>query len=144
MNFLKLLLVLAIAGGAYHAWQKHSAARIEQAAMAEASDGGTGFIPFARPMGAPASAVLIFAPPNCPSATAQRARELGRRLEALGIPHVQLQEASFDIDGSDQAAMARLKQVMEGNGPPVFVRGRAKANPSIEEVVAEYRAKRSY
>jgi hypothetical protein len=147
INLLKVLLVLFVAGGAYLGWKKYSAAPgaavVEQAAIASSPSHATGFVSFPWPKGAPASAVLIFAPPNCPSAMAQRARELGRRLDALHIPQVQLQEASFDIDGSDQAAMAKLNRIMEGGGPPVFVRGKAKDNPSIDEVVAEYRGRRN-
>lgn len=141
MNVLRLLLLLSIAGGAYHWWHKHKVAEMERVAMSDASD--TGFVPMQRPMNTPSGAVLIFAPPNCPSATATRARALARGLEDLGIPHVVLDEASFDIDGSDPVLMTRFRSVMEGNGPPVFVRSRAKAAPSLDEVVAEYRAGRS-
>lgn len=38
--------------------------------------------------------------------------------------------------------MTRFKRVMEGDGPPVFVRNKARANPSPDEVVAEYNARR--
>ncbi|MGH8158919.1 MAG: hypothetical protein ACREPQ_12425 [Rhodanobacter sp.] len=142
MNFLKFLVVLVVAAGAYHWWQKHHAAQAESGAMAAMSRKGTGFVSMQRPMGARTDAVLIFAPPNCPSETAQRARALARGLEELSIPHVRLDGASFDIDGSDQEVMTRFKRVMEGNGPPVFVRNKAKANPSLDEVVAEYNARR--
>nr|WP_199038742.1 hypothetical protein [Dyella sp. ASV24] len=140
MNLLRLLLLLAFAGGAYHWWHKHQIAQVEREVMSDASD--TGFVPMQRPMNTPTGAVLIFAPPNCPSATAQRARALARGLEDLGIPHVVLDEASFDIDGSDPALMARFRSVMEGKGPPVFVRNRAKAAPTMDEVLAEYRSGR--
>lgn len=142
MNFFRFLLLLGIAVGAYHWWHKHHAIQLGDGAQVAVSSKGTGFVPMQRPMGAPSNAVLIFAPPNCPSDMSKRATALGRRLEELEIPHVRLDEASFDIDGSDSELMARFKQVMEGDGPPVFVRNKAKANPSIEEVVAEYRAGR--
>jgi hypothetical protein len=39
------------------------------------------------PDGAKAVTVLIFAPPHCPSAAAQRARSLQEKLASLGVPH---------------------------------------------------------
>ena len=139
MNVLKGLVVLAVAFGAYHWWHKHQTQSTADDAQASSQEAGTGFVYFPRPSNTSMGVVLIYAPAHCPSATARRASALAQRLEELDIPHAVLQEATFDVDGSDQAVMARIKSVMEGDGPPVFVRGRAKANPSIDEVVAEYR-----
>ena len=142
MNVLKWLFVVGVAACVYHWWQKHHAEGADGDTQAAQLEKGTGFVPFPRPMGARADAVLIYAPANCPSDMAQRASKLAQQLKELGIPSVQLQEASFDIDGSNPEAMAQIKSVMEGKGPPVIIRGRAKANPTVDDVVAEYRAPR--
>jgi hypothetical protein len=144
MNIIKWLFVLAVVVGGYHWWQKHRAESVDVDAQAVLRENGTGFVKFPQPMGTSTRTVLIYAPLNCPSEMAQRANKLARQLEQAGIPHALLQEANFDIDGSDPQAMAQLNSIMAGKGPPVFVRGKAKANPTFDEVVAEYRAPRMH
>ena len=136
MGFIKFLVFLLVLFGGYRWWQQHPTAIFGNAAAPVA--GQSGFVPMPQPMGTDMRTVLIYAPVNCPSATAQRARELSRELAARHIPHAQLEEASFDLDNPDRQTVATFKRVMEGSGPVVFVRGRAKANPAVAEVVAEY------
>lgn len=62
------------------------------------------------------------------------AQELANR----GIPHVRAQNAHFDLAGEDRDQVERIGSIMNGAVPIVFVNGRAKANPTLEEVVAEY------
>ncbi|OGS10456.1 MAG: hypothetical protein A2234_00750 [Elusimicrobia bacterium RIFOXYA2_FULL_58_8] len=85
--------------------------------------------------------VVILAPINCPSAGAQRADHLARALSRKGIPYTRANNARLrhgESAGRDQ--MAKINAVMSGEVPIVFVRGRAKANPSLEEVISEYRS----
>lgn len=140
MGFIKFLVFLMVLFAGYQWWQKHPTAILGSTAAPVA--GKTGFVPMPQPMGTNTRTVLIYAPLNCPSETAQRARKLSQELAARHIPHAQLEEASFDLVNPDQQTVATFKRVMEGTGPVVFVRGKAKGNPAFAEVVAEYDAAR--
>ena len=137
MNLIKLLLLVAIAGGGYHYWKKHS---IERDLAAVTSEGG--FVSIPVPDGMSPHGVVVFAPQNCPSDAAQRAYALISDLGGRGVPVSRADSASFG-DLPDAAAAERVRAVMSGEVPIVFVNGKAKANPSLEEVVAEYRRSKS-
>lgn len=71
----------------------------------------------------------------------QRADALSERLNRLGIPNVR--SASYSVNRNDpsaeqKAGLDRAVGVLNGEIPAVFVNGMAKANPSAEEVAAEY------
>ena len=135
MNLIKALLLLAIAGGGYQYWQKH-AAEADLAAATSAS----GFVQVPMPEGMAAHGVVVFAPDNCPSDAAQRAYALVSELGGMGVPVVRASAASFD-NLPDAETAARVRAVMDGPIPVVFVNGRAKADPSVQDVIAEYRRK---
>lgn len=139
MAYLKWLLVVVLALVGYHWWQKHRDLLVKDGVSHVT--GSTGFVSMPQPTGTSPDQVLIFAPRDCPSAAAQRARELSRELAARDVPHAQLEEANFDLDSAEGAAA--VKRVMEGAVPIVFVHGRAKANPSLDDVLAEYDAAQS-
>ena len=84
--------------------------------------------------------VVVFAPENCPSDAAQRAYALISDLGSRGVPVVRASTASFSTL-PDTETQQRVLSVMNGPIPIVFVNGRAKGNPSLEDVVAEYRRK---
>ena len=44
------------------------------------------------------------------------------------------------VNGEDE--LQRVNRVMQGELPIVIVHGRGKANPTLDEVLAEYRASR--
>lgn len=139
MAYLKLLLVVVLALVGYHWWQKrHDHLPVQDGAPHVA--GSTGFVSMPQPIGTSPDQVLIFAPRNCPSAAAQRARELSRELAARDVPHAQLEGAHFALSSAEEASA--VNRVMEGTVPIVIVHGRAKANPSLDEVLAEYEATR--
>jgi hypothetical protein len=141
MNFLKLLLVLSAAGFAYKYWHEHRAGA-EPTAGASATGGAAsvrGFVELPAVSGASANAVLVIAAENCPEEAAQRADQLAYRLRSHGVPVTRLHNVSFDIPNGDPAVAQRLMSVMNGDLPIVFVRGRAKPNPSLDDVLAEYR-----
>jgi hypothetical protein len=50
-----------------------------------------------------------------------------------------LHDVHFEIPNGDSSVVARVMSVMNSPLPIVFVRGKAKSNPSLEEVVAEYK-----
>ncbi len=139
MNVLKLLIVIGIAGAAYHYWSKHDRDREMAAAAAESR---YGFIPLPPVTGANPAAVLVIAAENCPEAAAQRADRLAAELTRSGVPVSRLHTVRFEIPNGDSAIMDRLNSVMNSELPIVFVRGKAKSNPTLEEVTAEYKATR--
>ena len=100
--------------------------------------GSHGFVEIPAPDGQAGRGIVIFAPANCPSDAAQRAEALARHLSAQGVPYVHSQNAEFgNLASQDEAT--KVMAVMNGPVPVVFVNGKAKANPTPEEVVAEYR-----
>lgn len=104
-----------------------------------------GFVTATMPDGAPANTVVILAPQNCPSDAAQRAARLAQGLTDAGVPNILRSSYSVDIEDptdEQQQGMERAVAVMNGEIPAVFVKGMAKANPTVEQVVAEYRSKR--
>ena len=146
VTFFKLLLLLVIGGGAYEYWQEHKAAGgtlssvFGDDAAVVASAGG--FVPVPTPDGMSPHGVVVFAPENCPSDEAQRAYALISDLGGRGVPVVRASAASFD-NLPDAATAERVRAVMSGQIPIVFVNGRAKGNSSLEDVLAEYRRKTS-
>jgi hypothetical protein len=154
MNVIKTGMVLAVAALAALAWREYGpeggvealAGQASGKVVASASDGGgsssQGFVDMPLPDGQSGSGVVIFAPVDCPSDAAQRADALAQYLSAQGVPYVRSQNANFGSLNSQEEAN-RVMAVMEGGIPVVFVRSRAKANPSPEAVVAEYRAGKS-
>ena len=100
--------------------------------------GSHGFVQIPAPDGQVGRGIVIFAPRNCPSDAAQRAEALVRHLSAQGVPYVRSESAEFGSLASQDEA-SKVMSVMNGPIPVVFVNGKAKANPTPEEVVAEYR-----
>jgi len=101
-----------------------------------------GFIPATMPAGANTNTVMILAPLNCPSEGAQRAILLEAQLTHLGIPNVRTSHYSINIKNptqEQQDAVQRALNVLNGEIPAVFINGMAKSNPTIDEVVSEYR-----
>ncbi|MES3023121.1 MAG: hypothetical protein V4857_16270 [Pseudomonadota bacterium] len=144
MNIVKLVLVAAICYGGYHHWQKtqREGGGAEGGALASADQGSksrNGFVtlpPFEGAAGG--KQVVIFSPPNCPEEGAQRANALADGLSRKGIQVVRSHSANWNFEGGDQTTANKVMAVMNGDVPIVFVKGRAKANPSLDEVLAEY------
>lgn len=139
MKLIRLLIVLAIAGFAYQSWTRHHAGG-DSAGGGQSSASARGFVALPPITGASPAAVAIVAAENCPEEAAQRADRLADGLARQGVPVARLHNVSFEIPDSDPAIANRVMAVMNSELPIVFVRGRAKSNPSLEEVAAEYRA----
>ena len=113
-------------------------------AYRDAEKSVNGFIEVAMADGAQPDTVFIFAPPNCPSLQAERARELERGLKARGIPATITSHYSLRYTETSDELQARIKRTMAvldapaRDAPPVFVNGMGKRNPTLEEVAAEY------
>lgn len=138
MSFIKILLIAGMLGTAYHYWKKPP--RIAAAPTAAAHSGhATGFVSLPPVNGAPADTVMVVAAENCPHEDAQRADRLTAELKGRGIPVLRSHQVSFTIDSPDSAVPERINAVMTGQLPIVFINGRAKPNPSLDDVIAEFR-----
>jgi hypothetical protein len=119
-------------------WKKHQH-DVEAKALATITD-ERGFIALAQPSGAEPKKVWIVAAVNCPKEGAQRADELARRLADRNMSFDRRSGVSFSLTEEDPLLYARIDKVMNGETPIVFINGRVKANPELDEVVAEYEA----
>ena len=135
MNLLKLVLIVAVGAGAYNYWRQHQAPSTQTGARSSEN----GFVPLPPVRGQSPSAVLVIAAEDCPHDDAQRADRLVDDLSRNGIPVVRIHNLTFDVQDGGNADLDRINAVMGGTLPVVFVRGRAKANPSLDQVLAEYR-----
>jgi hypothetical protein len=134
---IRLVLVLAVIFAGLHWWQ----ARQDQKQLA-ALTSSNGFLPVPMPEGAARNTVMVFAPHNCPREGAQRAAALTRALTRLGISNVSTSHYGaqvYEPNSDTEAGFRRLSVVMNGEVPIVLVNGMGKANPTVDEVVAEYR-----
>ncbi len=138
MNLLKLVLVIAIGAGAYNYWRQHRQEH-PSGSSSELSRSSGGFVSLPAVRDQSPSAVLVVAAEDCPHEDAQRADRLAEDLSRSGLPVVRTHAIAFEIPNGGPADLDRINQVMTGELPVVFVRGRAKANPTLEEVLAEFR-----
>jgi hypothetical protein len=134
MNGLKLLVVLALLGFGYHQWTQRGAAPAAAAANST-------FVDLPSVAGASPMRVMVIAAQDCPEAAARRADDLAERLARDGIPVTRTHNGSFPA-GSGADELQRVNRVMQGELPIVIVHGRGKANPTLDEVLAEYRGSR--
>ena len=125
MSLLRVLLVAGIAGGVYHQATKPRAPAANPAAAMPAT-----------------SNVVVVAAENCPKEDAQRADHLAAELTRQGIPVMRTLSVSFTITEPDSGLPGRLNAIMNGPLPAVFIDDRAKSNPSLAEVVAEFKSRR--
>jgi hypothetical protein len=137
----KFLIAAALVGVAYLIWHRHQA-HVEAAAIAAITD-NRGFIELAPPSGASTKEVLIVAAQNCPHEGAQRADSLAREMAERNISYRRSSSVSFDVppDVDEKFLETFSKQhnaIMSREVPLVFVNGRVKSNPDLDEVVAEY------
>ena len=138
MTMRKLLLVAALAAGGFHLWQVHHRSILARELMAYADSNG--FVPIAAPDGAAPDKVVILAALNCPSAQAKRADAMASQLERMGIPVSRANQYSVSRLTPDQMPLiTRTNTVLTGEIPIVVINGRAKANPTVDEVAAEFR-----
>lgn len=140
MGLMRWLIIFAAAGFAFHWWQDY---KMENHPDAQLS--ANGFVSTAMPASATKNSVLILAPVNCPSEAAQRANALSERLTRMGVPNVRGDSYSLNISNptkDEKAAVERAVAVLNGEIPAVFINGMGKANPTADEVLAEYQRTR--
>jgi len=137
MKIIKLVLFLAVVGAVYQ-WYTHQPKMGPEAVVS-----ANGFIALPSLAGSDPKQVVVFAPENCPKESARRSDELAQSLVQRNIPSVRSDNATFTfLSDPDPGIKARLNAVMNGELPIVFVNGKGKANPTLDEVIAEYGAAR--
>jgi len=140
MSFIKVLIVLGLAGFGYQYWTKHREGQAMVASTGSAaSSSSNGFVQLPGTSRSASSAVQVIAAEGCPEEAAQRADSLAEQLSSKGIPVVRTHNVSFTVTSGDPADAQRISSIMSGELPIVLVRGKAKSNPSLDEVIAEYR-----
>ena len=138
MSIGKWVLAAAAFGGGAHVWQVHQ--HTVQMSKLQAVADSYGFVPVLVANGAPQNTAVILAALNCPSAQAKRADAMASRLSELGIPNTRANNYMVGNVTRDQSALIeQTSAVLGGEIPVVIVNGRAKANPSVEDVVSELR-----
>ncbi len=138
MNIIRLLLVVGIAGGGYTYWKHHheSVARVETGPAVSSNC----FAALPPVEGQSSRKVFVVAAENCPHEEAQRADRLAEDLGRKGIPVQRTHQVSFSLTSPPESeVMERMSRIMNGPLPIVFIDGRAKSNPSLDEVVAEFK-----
>jgi hypothetical protein len=140
MNIINALVVLSLAGGAYAAW-KHNHQHSTHQDAANLSIGAPGpFVSLPPVDGQRPQTVFVIAAQNCPHDAAQRADRLAESLSSQGIPVERTHSANFRFTSRpDSDTVDRISAVMNGPLPVVFINGRAKANPSLDEIASEFR-----
>jgi hypothetical protein len=137
MNGFKLLLLLVVAAVGYKYWNKHHAPPVISLA-AQGQTSSTGFIELPSPSNASPGNVLVLAAENCPEEAAKRADALTEELRRNNIPVTRAHSTNFSFQNPDPDTMRRLDSVMRGDLPVVFINGKGKSNPTLDEVIAEY------
>lgn len=135
MNFVKLLLVLAIVGAGYHFYEK----RHEDDWLKTAKVSANGFMELPAPSNLDMDGVIVFAALNCTKEAAQRADEMADALKRRNIPTKRAQSINFQFsEDPGPHVVKRINSVLKGELPIVFVNGKGKANPTLDEVLSEY------
>lgn len=97
----------------------------------------TSFVEVPTPAELESAPVVVAGLPSCPH-SGQQTKALLDQLTAANIPHKNI--TSFSFEGTDDwQGIHRLNEIMKRGAPIVFVNGKAKSNPNINEVIAEYR-----
>ena len=140
-KLLKIIVVVIVAFLVLKFLSAHR--KVEAVASASAAaqmqPSANGFVPLPAPFTAPTDRLLILAPPHCPSQEGRRADELVRQLNQDGIPCTRSGDVSI-ASGREPTddETKRLNAIMMGTMPIVFINGRARNNPSLNEIKSEY------
>lgn len=129
MNTLKALIVVGIVCAGLQYWNQHDMA----VAMAAATD-DNGFVDLSPLEGQDPATVYVVAGLSCPHEEAQRADRLAEQLRGKGIPVIRTDTVTVI-----RSVVDRYNAVSNGTSPLVFVRGRAKPDATLDQVVAEFK-----
>lgn len=131
MRSLKFLITVGVLGLGFKLLPANSQAanRLEREFVA---------VPVPDEAAATPRQVLVYTSRQTSSA-ATRTQKLVEQLTVLKIPYHFTSSISQTLDSQDQQGLDRFKQLMHEQQPIVFVDGKAKANPPVEDVVTEYK-----
>jgi hypothetical protein len=133
-----LLIAVLLAGTAHQLWKAHERSVVERTLLP--LQDSNGFVPVQTPAGTPPDTVLILAALNCPLAAAKRADAMAEQLSAMRIPNTRANHYAVSITSREQMPLLQqTSMVLGGEIPVVIVNGMAKANPTVDEVAAEFR-----
>ena len=136
MSTLNIIIVIcAIAFGGYTYVQKQKHRDEGRAEVVATASGDSTFVALPPADGHEAGAVVVIAPIGCTREEARRAEQLAADLGSNGVRVQRTNRISFT--GFDPAEAGRIESVMNGGVPIVFVNGKGKANPTLNEVMAE-------
>ena len=127
MRIFVVLILAAAFIGSWFIWSRDP--------LADTPSDAHGFIAMPLPGNHDAATVLILTPPSPASDLEQRAAALLRALQQENIPAVR----DSRYHSNDPDTRRRFDALAHQPGPIVFVRGKARANPALEDVVAVYR-----
>ncbi|CAK7050927.1 hypothetical protein CUZ56_01776 [Saezia sanguinis] len=135
-----MVAALAVFSVFYFMNREQQQQALEQAALNRATS-DNGFVELSTKV--VGEGIVIMAPMNCTSQQARAADDLAAALRAEGIAFRRTNSLSLSLEATEEnrRLLLRLDQVMDQPPPMVFVHGRAKSNPSFEEVVAEFRGR---
>jgi hypothetical protein len=147
----KILLMLCIGVGAYQLygeWRERRANRENEAFVAaqpaNRPPSPSGFRDAVVPDGVSPYVVTLLMPVGCPLEAGRRGRALIEKLKAANIPVAATAEAHVSVKAHSKEELdnmiAMANKLMTGDTPIVFYKGRAKNDPSYDEVVSEYQA----
>jgi hypothetical protein len=90
--------------------------------------------------------MTVLMPCGCPLEAGQRGRALVDKIKAANIPVTASSEVHATIKGQTreelEAKMEMMNSIMSGETPIVLYKGRAKNNPTFDDVLAEYQTSR--
>ena len=139
MSLTKFLVIVALLGYGYHYYTTNRTTD-NTVSKVDVGSSSRGFVEMPAIPGASGASVVIFSPENCPEEGTRRADALAAHLEQSGVSVTRSSNVDFSFDNNDPAYVQRVLDVMNGEIPIVVVRGRGKANPTFEEVLAVYRS----
>jgi len=147
MSVKRLFLILCIGVGLYEAqaYLTNRKAAKEYAAF-EARNrppSQCGFRNILQIDGVNPLVLTVLMPCGCPLEAGQRGLALVEKIKAANIPVASTSEVRASISGRTReeldAKMEMMNSIMNGETPIVLYKGRAKNNPTFEDVLTEYR-----
>jgi hypothetical protein len=136
MSPFRFAIFVALVGFGYYQWRERHEAPTRPAESPGTSAFGFAHVPAFD--SAVTSGVVIATTDDCPAAAMQRAQALAKELKDQGIPITWAQPVGLLTAGNDPVSARRLMAISSGEQPLVLVRGKAKANPSLADIVREY------
>ena len=112
MTAMKVILILGLAGLAYHYWEQHQI-RSDLAANVYP----IGFLVVPTPTNLDGGTVIILAAENCPKDDAKRADQLALDVARRKVPVTRAHHAEYLIPDPNPALMKRFDSVTRGLFP---------------------------